>query len=107
MGFTSGVYIYLGTTYYGCGFISNGFLILDLDYSSYDKSFVLLTSSNNVDLIKWHARLGHVGQERMTRLARENLLGNLIKVSMSTCERCLKGKSIKKPFGKATRHLFH
>jgi hypothetical protein len=54
----------LGTTYYGCGFISNGFLILDLDYSSYDKSFVLLTSSNNVDLIKWHARLGHVGQER-------------------------------------------
>jgi hypothetical protein len=101
--FDNGVYIYLGTTYYGCGFISNGFLILDLDYSSYDKSFALLTSSDNVDSIKWHARLGHIGQERMTRLARENLLGNLAKVSMSTCEHYLKEKSIRKSFGKATR----
>jgi hypothetical protein len=48
-----------------------------------------------------------VGQERMTRLARENLLGNLIKVSMSTCEHCLKGKSIKNHLEKPLGHLFH
>jgi hypothetical protein len=82
------------------------FLILDLDYSSYDKSFSLLISSNNVDSIKWHARLSHIGQERMTRLARESLLGNLAKVSMSICEHCPKGKSIRKSFGKAIRASF-
>ena len=79
---------------------------MDLDYSSYDKSFALLTSSDNVDSIKWHTRLGHIGQERMTRLARENLLGNLAEMSMSACEHCLNGKSIRKPFGKATRESF-
>jgi hypothetical protein len=104
--FDNGVYIYLGTTYYGCGFISDGFLILDLDYFSYDKSFALLTSSDNVDSIKWHARLGHIGQKRMTRLVKESLLGSLAKVSMSTYEHCLKGKPIRKPFGKAIRASF-
>ena len=69
--FDNGVYIYLGTIYYGCGFISDGFLILDLDYSSYDKSLALLTSSNNVDSIKWHVRHFYIRQERMTRLARK------------------------------------
>jgi hypothetical protein len=75
--FDNDFFIYLGTTYYGCGFISDGFMILDLNYYNYDKSFVLLTSSDNVDSIKWHARLGHIGQDRMNTLAREGLIGNL------------------------------
>jgi hypothetical protein len=104
--FDNGVFIYLGTTYYGCGFISDGFMILDLNYYNYDKSFVLLTSSDDVDSIKWHARLGHIGQDRMTRLAREGLIGNLAKVTLSTCEHCLMGKSIRKSFGKDTRAFF-
>jgi len=104
--FDNGVFIYLGITYYGCGFISDGFMILDLNYYNYDKSFVLLTSSDDVDSIKWHARLGHIGQDRMTRLAREGLISNLAKVTLSICEHCLMGKSIKKPFGKATRAFF-
>ena len=38
------------------------------------------------------ARLGHIGQERMTRLAREGLMGDLAKVTLSTYDHCLVGK---------------
>ena len=79
----------MGIVYYGRGFISNDFLILDIEYYN-DDSSVFLTSSDNS--IIWHARLGHIGQERMTRLAREGLMGNLAKVTLSTCEHCLMGK---------------
>ncbi|KAK2985539.1 hypothetical protein RJ640_000770, partial [Escallonia rubra] len=50
-----------------------------------------------------HARLGHISQDRMTRLAREDLLGPLAKVNLQTCEACLAGKTCRKPFGKAVR----
>ena len=42
--------------------------------------------------ILWHTRLGHKGQVRITRLVREGLIGNLAKVTLSTCEHCLVGK---------------
>ena len=82
--------MYLGTVYYDRGFISNGFLILDIEYYNNDSS-VFLTSSDNAsdNSIIWHARLGHIGQKRMTRLARKGLRGNLAKVTLSTCEHCL------------------
>ena len=51
----------------------------------------------------WHARLGHIGHDVMTKLARESLLGPLSKVHLPTCESCLVGKACRKPFGKATR----
>ncbi|OMO58188.1 Integrase, catalytic core [Corchorus capsularis] len=100
--------IFLGTTYYGCGFVQNGLMVLDLDYSSYNKvddSISLVVTHNDVcnDSVEWHARLGHIGQDRMNRLAREGLLGPLAKVSLPTCEHCLAGKATRKPFGKAKR----
>ena len=84
----------MGTVYYGRGFISNGFLILDIEYYNNDSSIFFFTSSDNAsdNSILWHARLGHIGQERMTRLARKGLMGNLTKVTLSTCEHCLVGK---------------
>ena len=87
------VLLHLGTIYYGCGFISNGFLILDIEYYNNDSLF-FLTSSDNAsnNSIIWHARLGHIGQEMMTRLVREGLMGDLAKVTLSTCEHCLVGK---------------
>ena len=64
----------------------------------------MFTQSSNDDLNVnvWHARLGHIGQERMNRLARM-VLGSIMKVELSTCEYCLQGKSIRKPFGKAVK----
>ena len=69
------------------------FLILDIEYYNNDSS-VFLTSFDNAfeNSIIWHARLGHIGQERMTRLAREGLMGNLAKVTLSTYDHCLVGK---------------
>ena len=37
----------------------------------------------------------------MNRLARDGLLGPITKFELSTCEYCLQGKAIRKPFGKA------
>ena len=85
--------MHLGTVYYGCDFISNGFLILDIEYCNNDSSVFLTLSDNaSYNSIVWHVRLGHIGQERMTRLVRESLMGSLAKVTLSTCEHYPVGK---------------
>ena len=65
--------IFLGSTCFGHAFISDDRLFhLDIDCSAHDSSFALLTQ-NDYNEMNWHARLGHIGQDRMTRLAREGL----------------------------------
>ena len=86
----------------------NGFFMLDtiLDGSSYDNSYfsyVTSSSNNEIDAITWHARLGHIRQERMHRLARQGLLGLLTKVELLIYENCLTGKATRKPFDKGIR----
>ena len=39
----------------------------------------------------------------MNRLKKERLLGSLKKVNLPTCPNCLKGKTVRKPFGKIIR----
>ena len=56
-----------------------------------------------VNVIIWHARLVHIGQERMNRLARGNLLGEFTKIDMSTCEYWLTSKITRKPLRKEGR----
>ena len=78
------------------------FLILINTNDSYHS--LMTTSRNTCDnVIIWHARIGHIGQERMNRIVRENLLGQFTKIDMPTCEYCLDGKTTRKPFGKGTR----
>ena len=83
-------------------------MVLNIDYYNNDGSVFLSTSSDDVSnsSFVWHARLGHIRQERMARLAREGLIGNLAKVTLPTCEHCLVRKSKRKPFGEATRASF-
>ena len=52
----------------------DGFMILAIDYSNFDDSVVLLTSSENVfdSSIICHARFGHIWQDRMARLRHED-----------------------------------
>ncbi|KAK2973548.1 hypothetical protein RJ640_010603 [Escallonia rubra] len=57
-----------------------------MQMSSY--SYVVNDNIMN-DSTTWHARLGHIGQDRMTRLAREGFLGPLAKVNLQSCEACL------------------
>ena len=52
----------------------NFFFFMDIEYYNNDSSVFLTSSDNASDNSSiWHARLGHIGQERMTRLAREGL----------------------------------
>ena len=68
-----------------------------------------MTTSRNIcdNVIIWHAKLEHIGQERMNRLARENLVGQFTKIDMSTCEYYLAGKTTRKPFGKDLELKYH
>ena len=56
-----------------------------------------------MDVNTWHARLGHIWQERMNKLAREGLLGSLTNIDLPICESCLVEKATWKPFGKVIR----
>lgn len=88
---------------YGCSHSLDGLYILYIDDSFYN-SFYLGSRDDIVSYsITWHARLGHIGQDKMVRLARAGLLGSLVKVYLPTCERCLARKATRKPFGIAKR----
>jgi len=79
----------------GLDLFYNGDLFGHTTYVSYFDS--------NSESVKWHARLGHVGQDRMGMLAKEGLLDRLTRVKLPRCEPCLVGKTTIKPFGKAMR----
>ena len=91
---------YLNKTLYGHGYLFNNFFMLDLDHSSF--SFIAHTDDIS-DSVMWYARLGHIGKDRLARLAREGLLGSITNVSLPMCEPCLAGKACRKPFDKAPR----
>ena len=97
--------IFLNSVLIGTGHLINGFIVLDtiLYDSSYDNScfsYVTSFSNNEIDVITWHARLSHLRQERMYRLARKGMLGPLTKIKLPICENCLVGKTTRKPFSK-------
>jgi len=105
---TDGLDILYGGNFFGHAYLINDFIILDLDenYYSNKMSYVLVSSvDSNFDFMVWHARLGHIRQDRITRLYKEGLLGLLTQVRPSRCEPCLAGKVTKKRFGKASRVL--
>ena len=80
------------------------FVILDIAYSNNNNNVVsYMTTTSDVDFVVWHARLGHIGQDKINRLGREDLLGQIAKINLPTCEYYLVGKFIRKPFGKATQ----
>ena len=56
--------------------------------------------------VKWHARLGHIGQDRLKRLAKSGLLGSIDKIDLPVYEQCLVGKATRLSFGKVKRACF-
>lgn len=91
---------YLNKTLYGHGYLSNDFFMLDLDHSS----FSFIAHNDDVsDSVMWHARLEHIGKDRLARLAREGLLGSVTNVSLPICEPFLARKACRKLFGKPPR----
>ena len=91
---------------YGSVFILDEFIILDsIPINTNTSTFVIGRSSNGslVHDVKWHARLGHIGQDRLERLVKVGLFGSIEKIYLPICEHCLVGKSTRLPFGKVKR----
>src|SRR5436189_5604766 len=82
------------------------FLVLLMEISVLNDSVsvpVWLNHDIASESIKWHRRLGHIGQDRLSRLVKSGLTGSLTKVTLPTCQFCLAGKAIRKSFGKTRR----
>lgn len=82
-------------------------MVLDIDFYAYssflhDSSISYVTSSE-IDVNTWYARLGLIGHGRVSRLAKEGILGSYNKIKLATCDHCLAGKTIRKPFRNAIR----
>ena len=79
------------------------FFILDIVYSINNGNVIsYMITANDVNFVVCHARLGHIRQDKMNRLARDGLLAQIVKISLPTCKHCVEGKSTRKPFGKET-----
>ena len=78
---------------------------VNISINNDDSIYVVQNSSTikDINIITWHARLGHIGQDRLNRLAQVDLLGSLSKVELPVWEHCLVEKATRLPFGKAKR----
>jgi len=80
----NGLDILYGGNVFGHATLKNDFLGLDLDDSYNNNSPSIFVSHFDSDLesIKLHARLGRIGQYRMSRLARKGVSNQLTKVKL-------------------------
>ena len=74
------VKILLDNVYYGSGYLLNGFMVLDtVNVFINDDTFIYvvgnLSVSNDNESVISHARLGHIGQDHLKRLAQAGLFG--------------------------------
>ena len=76
--------ILLDDVIFGHGLICESLFKIDLIESSYSSTFVI-DCNMTISSSTWHARLGHIGKDRMTRLAREGFLGPFTKVNLPIC----------------------
>jgi len=61
------------------------------------------STTNNSDIITWHVRLRHIGQDRLYKLTKVGLLGSFTKEKLYVYEYCFFGKETRLSFGKAKR----
>ena len=81
--------VLLDNIVYGYGFLSDGFILLDIipiNKTTYIFVNGNSSSSSSMNDVKWHARLGHIRQDRLKRLAKADLLGSIYKIDLSVCE---------------------
>jgi len=72
---TGGLDLLHGANLFGHATLKKNLLVLDLDYLYNNSSFVfVLYFDFKSEYVKWYARLRHISQERMSRLAKDGLL---------------------------------
>jgi transposase InsO family protein len=94
--------LYKNTFMIGSGILCDGLYKLNLD-NLYAETLMTLHHSigtkrslvNERSAYLWHKRLGHISQERMKRLVRNEVLPDLDFTDLNVCVDCIKGKQTK------------
>ena len=71
----NGLYFFYNSNLFGHATLKGDFITFDFDesYNNISSTFILYFDFDS-ESIKWHARLGHVGQEKLSRLAKVGFL---------------------------------
>ena len=82
----------------------NGLHVLEHDTPIYNINTKRFKPNNENLTYLWHCRLGHINENRISRLHQNGLLDSFDFESYEACESCLLGKMTKAPFtGKGER----
>lgn len=85
---------------YGVARLFNGLYVLDLDYTPIYNVNKRLKANDSNQTYLWHCRLGHINENRISKLHKDGFLDKFDFESYETCEACLLGKMAKAPFTK-------
>ena len=58
---------------------------------------ILIHNVSNLKYL-WHLRLGHIADDRITKLEKLGILSHIESSSNPTCEACIQGKMTRSPF---------
>ena len=90
--------IYLNDMFYGIAQLINGLYVLNLDMPIYNINTKRVKSNDSNPTYLWHCRLGHINENRISKLHKDGILDSFDFESYETCESCLMGKMTKAPF---------
>src|SRR4051812_46445772 len=76
------VLVKCGNSFNLSGFINENLYVL----SEFVSVSALLNNDVASESMKWHNRLGHIGQDMLSRLVKSGLTDSLTKVTLPTCE---------------------
>lgn len=90
--------VYLDNILYANANLSNGLYVLDLDMPIYNINAKRLKPNELNPTYLWHCRLGHINENRISKLHKDGFLDSFDFESYETCRSCLLGKMTKAPF---------
>ena len=85
---------------YGVARLFNGLYVLDLDNSPICNIIKRLKTNDSNQTYLWHCRLGHINENRISKLHQDGFLDKIDFESYDECEACLLGKMTKASFSK-------
>ena len=90
--------VYLDNILYANAIMINGLYILDLEMPIYNINAKRMKPNELNPTYLWHCRLGHINENRISKLHKDGILDSFNFESYETCRSCLLGKMTKTPF---------
>jgi len=91
-------YVYLDNILYANAIMINGLYTLDLDMPIYNIDAKRMKHNELNPTYLWHCRLGHINENRISKLHKDGILDSFDFESYETCQSYLLGKMRKTPF---------